>query len=316
MTLALTQRFPELRLVSRVALGTFPTPIETIRGIPNLWIKRDDRSAEPFGGNKVRALEFLLAIAPAGAPLVTIGGAGSSHALATIVFGGRAGHRVRVGRWRQVMNEAAAIVAERIAREAEVAPVFSNPGLAYLWALSQRLGGAAWIPGGGTSPVGMLGHVSAGLELADQIGRREIDRPASIVLPLGSGGTAAGIALGLHLADMRIPVTAVRVVPRIVANSRRLGSLARRSARLIASLGGPSRSALPDDAITIVHDFYGGAYGRQTDAGRRASERFREATGFALDATYSAKAFAVALDRARREPTLFWLTFDPRMLSI
>jgi hypothetical protein len=37
-------------------------------------------------------------------------------------------------------------------------------------------------------------------------------------------------------------------------------------------------------------------------------------TGIELDATYSAKAFQVALDLAKHGPTLFWLTFDSRAL--
>ena len=40
------------------------------------------------------------------------------------------------------------------------------------------------------------------------------------------------------------------------------------------------------------------------------------ASGLRLDATYSAKAFAIALRVARAEegPTLFWSTFDARWL--
>ena len=316
MSFSLTRHFPELAVAPRVALGSFPTPVQTVDHVPGLWVKRDDRSGEPFGGNKIRALEFLLATAPPASRLVTVGGAGSTHALTTVLVGQRTGHAVFVGRWRQEMNKVASVVADRIERHADTAPLFSHPAVAYLWAIAQRLGGASWIPGGGTSPLGMLGHVNAGLELADQITSGDLDRPAAIVVPLGSGGTAAGIALGLHMVTMNVPVIAVRVVPRIVANAVRLRSLMRRTARLIAALGGPPANPPPAPAITLVHDAYGGAYGRETDAGRRASCQFRQSMGFSLDATYSAKAFAVAIERARREPTLFWLTFDPRMLSL
>jgi D-cysteine desulfhydrase len=315
MSLALVSRFPELAPVPRIALGTFPTPIEHAAAIgPRLWIKRDDRSAEPFGGNKVRALEFLLARVLPNAPIVTVGGAGSTHALSTAVFGRRAGRRVFVGRWRQVMNDTAFVVAERLEHEADAAPVWANPAIAYAWAIARRLRGAFWIPGGGTNAFGMLGHVSAGLELADQVASGKLETPSTVVVPLGSGGTAAGIALGLHLANLPIRVVAVRVVPRIVANKPRLLSLVRRTSRLMQSLGAPPAPPLPSTAIEIVHGAYGGAYGQETEAGRRASGRFREALGVPLDATYSAKAFSVALERAQREPTLFWLTFDPRML--
>src|SRR5579859_7208462 len=270
MTIALTARFPELARVPRLALGAFPTPIEHLSSTGSrLWVKRDDKSAQPFGGNKIRALEFLLARVSPNEPIVTVGGAGSTHALSTAVFGCRAGHRVLVGRWRQVMNDAASIVAESIEREADAAPVFRNPVIAYGWALAHRLRGASWIPGGGTNPLGMLGHVSAGLELASQISGGSPDTARCVVVPLGSGGTAAGIALGLHIAKMPVRVVAVRVVPTIVANKRRLFSLARRTGRLMQSFGAPPVPPLPHDSIEIVHGAYGGAYGQETDAGRR-----------------------------------------------
>jgi hypothetical protein len=34
-----------------------------------------------------------------------------------------------------------------------------------------------------------------------------------------------------------------------------------------------------------------------------------------LDGTYSAKAFEMALRLASRDPVLFWLTFDSRLLD-
>jgi 1-aminocyclopropane-1-carboxylate deaminase/D-cysteine desulfhydrase-like pyridoxal-dependent ACC family enzyme len=68
-------------------------------------------------------------------------------------------------------------------------------------------------------------------------------------------------------------------------------------------------------SIVVAHDRYGGAYGRETDAGRAAADRLRSTSSIALDATYSAKAFSLALDLAGREPTLFWLTFDSRILN-
>jgi hypothetical protein len=65
-----------------------------------------------------------------------------------------------------------------------------------------------------------------------------------------------------------------------------------------------------------VHDAYGGAYGRVLPAGDQAAAVLLHWRGVALDATYSAKAFAatIALDRHTEAPLLFWLTFDGRML--
>jgi hypothetical protein len=64
----------------------------------------------------------------------------------------------------------------------------------------------------------------------------------------------------------------------------------------------------------IAHDAYGGAYGRETAAATAAAERMRLAAGVTLDATYSAKALTRALALAAESPTLFWLTFDQRLV--
>src|SRR5689334_17170822 len=60
--LPIIREFPGLMRVPRVALGRFFTPIVRLDSISShLWIKRDDLCGDPLGGNKVRALEFLLA---------------------------------------------------------------------------------------------------------------------------------------------------------------------------------------------------------------------------------------------------------------
>ena len=41
-----------------VGLGAWPTPIEPLG--EDLWVKREDRTAPRYGGNKVRTLEAML----------------------------------------------------------------------------------------------------------------------------------------------------------------------------------------------------------------------------------------------------------------
>jgi 1-aminocyclopropane-1-carboxylate deaminase/D-cysteine desulfhydrase-like pyridoxal-dependent ACC family enzyme len=90
--------------------------------------------------------------------------------------------------------------------------------------------------------------------------------------------------------------------------------LAKRAAGIIESTTG---ARVPAAALCfeISHDEYGGAYGRETNAGRNAATRLRAVSAVDLDATYSAKAFAHALELAARDSTLFWLTFDSRILA-
>src|SRR5690606_5394530 len=82
-------------------LGTYPTPVEELPGPTDapevrLFVKRDDLSSARYGGNKVRKLEHYLADAELGScrTLITLGGLGSNHALATAVHGAAAGFSV------------------------------------------------------------------------------------------------------------------------------------------------------------------------------------------------------------------------------
>jgi D-cysteine desulfhydrase len=175
----------------------------------------------------------------------------------------------------------------------------------------------SWIPLGGTSPLGVLGHVNAGLELAEQIQAGLLPCPEQVVVPLGTGGTAAGLALGFALAGLPITVLGARVGPRIGSNLWRVRSLIRATGRLLQHYTGRDPPVVPPDGLHIAHGAYGGAYGRPYPPAEQAAALLRALTGWRLDSTYSAKALLVALDAASRtsEPVLFWLTFDARWLA-
>ncbi len=313
----LARRFPALKEIPRVVLGRYPTPVVPLSALsPNLWIKRDDLSADPLGGNKVRALEYLLGGVKRDDTIVTVGSEGSTHALAVVTYGKRLAARVLIGRWRQEMNAAAEIVSARIARRADAAPIYRTPFGAYGYAWTHRLRGAIWIPAGGSSAIGILGHVNAGLELIDQIDAGQVPQPATIVVPLGTGGTAAGLALAFAIAGRDITVVGARVVPRIVARRGTVLALANRTRRFIERASHEHVPRVRADRVRVVHETYGGAYGRETRAGRDATTQLRTVSALTLDATYSAKAFAYALARAAAgDRILFWLTFDPRILD-
>ena len=283
-----------------------------------MWIKRDDLSGASLGGNKVRALEFLLGSVRRGDTVLTIGGEGSTHVLATAYYAARLGADVHAIRWRHEMNAMAHTVAAR-ARElcgvVTTTRTFVGAMVRVGWqrATERR---THWIPMGGSSPLGTLGHVNAALELTRQIADGLLPQPRHVVVPLGTGGTAAGLALGFAIAGLPITVVAARIGPRIGANRTRVLRLARATAAFIRRASGQSVPDLGPDAVRVVHDVYGGAYGRALPAGDDAARLLEVWRGIALDATYSAKAFAaaMALTRSTEVPVLFWLTFDGRAL--
>jgi 1-aminocyclopropane-1-carboxylate deaminase/D-cysteine desulfhydrase-like pyridoxal-dependent ACC family enzyme len=317
---ALVARWPALRsALPRVDLRVRETPLEQWDvGGTSLLVKRDDLTTPSFGGNKARALELLLAGVGPDDLLLTVGSTGSTHALAVAHFGSRLGARTSVITWPQEEHDVSRATATRL-REIATVTSARSPVEAMVRATIRRLmTRVRWIPAGGSSPLGALGHASAAVELAAQLAREGTPAPNVLVVPLGTGGTAAGLLVGLALAGLPTRVIGVRVVPRVVANRPRVLRLARRTAARFAVLAGVVPPALDEGRFTVEDAHYGGAYARETDASREAAALVRAHGGPALEGTYSAKAFAAALAHARRSPAervLFWLTFDGRWLD-
>lgn len=316
--LPLYDRFPALRAIPRVSLCVLPSPVElaTVDGA-EIWIKCDGLNAAVCGGNKARALEFLLAGVHSGDTILTAGGEGSTHVLATAIHARRLGARVIALRWRHEMNHAAYRVADMIGDECVMSHVYGSATGALLRTQFSRLTQRCrYIPLGGSTPLGVLAHVNAALELAAQIRAGELPSISRVVVPLGSGGTVAGLSLGFAIAGLDTATIAVQVTPAIVANRLHVKRLISRTARLIERMTGEQIPRVPPQLLGLVHDAYGGAYGRAIPTATAAARALEVHTGIRLDDTYSAKAFVVALALARSAAgtTLFWDTFDPRLL--
>jgi D-cysteine desulfhydrase len=319
--LPLLTRFPALARLPRASLGDFPTPVQhlDLRNEPlagELWIKRDDLTASPLGGNKVRALEFLLGDLKPGDIVLTAGGEGSTHILTTATYVRALGGITHAVRWKHEMNPSALEVEARARAMLSRVTTTRGPLTGLFRAHSLRRKTVRWIPPGGTSPLGMLGHVNAALELAEQIARGEMPAPARVVLPVGSGGTAAGLALGFAIAGLDTIIIGARVAPRIAAGRMRVLALAERARQFIERETGERIPRVEKRRVEIIHSVYAGAYGRALPGAEESTELLARATGVRLDGSYSAKAFAAAYRLLASSPigvTLFWLTFDGRL---
>src|SRR2546426_8444613 len=98
-------------------------PRSTLFPYTTLFRSREDRSSARYGGNKVRALEFLLAGARPGTVFVTLGGTGSTHCLATAIHAAAAGGRAVLAQIPQPETPPSpAVASPRPARAALVVP--------------------------------------------------------------------------------------------------------------------------------------------------------------------------------------------------
>jgi D-cysteine desulfhydrase len=306
-TRALFDLVPRLAdLVPFVALADrLPTPVERLDD--GLWVKRDDLTSTVYGGNKVRKFEFVLPVAARrGGPVVTAGGIGSHHVVAAATYCRGLGLEVEAVLYPQPLTADVRRTQEELAeldvRVTRVPNRYLMPVAlaARMAALAPRRPYLLW-PGAST-PLGTLGYVSAAAELA----AADFEEPDDVVIPLGSGGTAVGFAVGLRAMGWdKARVVAVRAADASVTNGAVLRSLEVATAAILVAAGGRHRIA----NLEIDSRWLGRGYGHPTPAGDWAIDRAKD-HGLALEPTYTAKAYAAALDlweRGRR--VLFVQTF-------
>jgi D-cysteine desulfhydrase len=324
--LALVRRFPALAALPRTPLVALPTPVEPLRvaGVPDgaLFVKRDDRSSRVYGGNKARKLEFTLAAAAARGSrrLVTTGGLGTHHGLATAIFARTLGIATTVVVVPQpVTDHVREQVRALLAFGAELRPARGVLGAAVqviraLTTATLRGEKPVLVPTGGTSGLADLGFVSAAFELAEQIEAGALPEPNEIYVPIGSGGTLAGLVLGAKLAGLRARIVGVLVTDILPPGPVRLARLARASLAVLRRCDG----SIPDVAIgaadfAVTRAQLGPGYGAATPATEAAIATARDA-GIALEPTYTAKCFAEVLarlgDGRAQTPVLFWNTYN------
>jgi D-cysteine desulfhydrase len=165
-----------------------------------------------------------------------------------------------------------------------------------------------WLGPGGSTPLGTLGYVEAGLELAAQVEAGELPEPARVVVAVGSGGSATGLALGLRMAGLGTRVHGVVVAHQLRLDEGALARRARATAALLRRRGAfhPVPEVTEQD-IEVTFEQLGAGYGHPT----AASERAQVEAPLELDAVYTAKAYAALAGLADSEPLLFVRTNGP-----
>jgi 1-aminocyclopropane-1-carboxylate deaminase/D-cysteine desulfhydrase-like pyridoxal-dependent ACC family enzyme len=263
-------------------------------------VKNDGLTHPLYGGNKVRKAERILLDVRSrnGSRLLTFGAAGSHHVLTLGLFARECGVRVAAVLGPQVSTpHVEQTLRATVGAGVEVFPGRGAVGLG-LQALKALRRGDVLVPPGGSNVHGALGSADAIAELADDVRAGRVPEPDLVVVPLGSGGTAAGALAGVLQHGLRSRVVAVSVVKNAFARALVLG-LAKRA---LGVLGTRYSSRELGERLTVDARFVGPGYGLATPAAVRALEVARTAAGLELDLTYTAKAFACVLELLR-EPS-------------
>lgn len=304
----------------RLPLAHAPTPLTRLTlpasaflgalAATEVWVKRDDMTGGPEAGNKVRKLEYLLAEAlERGADtLITCGGLQSNHARATALLAVQLGMRpvlllrttspeLDVARAPLTGN---VLIDRMLGAEIQlITPAQYRERATLMSEVAARLAKQGRkpyvIPEGGSSGLGAFGYVRAMEEVRRQLdlglgGGRPFDQ---VVHACGSGGTAAGVALGAaryEVADEVVPYAVCddrayfeSVVERLVGEARAMD----------ASLPAPARTRIEDRAK-------GPAYAVASDAQKALLVEAARTTGLLFDPVYTGKAFYGLVEAGRR----------------
>ena len=331
MTRPFDHRFPQLAArLPWQALADLPTALEpapgfgAALGVPSLLIKRDDLSASPYGGNKVRKLEYLLgdALARGCNAVLTFGAAGSNHALATSIYARQLGLDCHVVTSDQVQTP---WVADTLRWHLQLGTRLT-PAAGYPQMLAAAADIRARHPGGsekvyeitwgGSSPLGTIGFVAAGVEIAAQLAATGVHGPVRIYVACGTMGSVAGLVLGLHLAGSDATVVAVPILPTERVAVPAVVALCEAASQLMREQDADV-PACPDPGsrFEFRSGFLGAGYAQATPEGIEAMQLAAELAGLKTETTYTAKALACLIADARSgrldgAVPVFWQTLN------
>lgn len=312
MSLHLLHQFPRLEL-----LGA-PTPLEHLPRLSDylgrdIFIKRDDVTPVALGGNKLRKLEFLAAEAlREGADvLLTAGAIQSNHVRQTAAVAARLGLKCvallenPLGTTAEnYLTNGNRLLLDLMDVDAIVVDALHDPA-AQLAAQAERLEAQGFrpyvVPVGGSSVLGALGYVECAQEIAHQ--SEGVVDFAAVVVASGSGGTHAGLAVGL---EQLLPATELVGVTVSRTADAQLPVVERIRAPLAAQLEVSAQAP-----VTLWDEYFAPRYGQPNDEGMEAVRLLARLEGIMLDPVYTGKAMAGLIDgisqnRFRREgPLLF-----------
>ncbi len=289
-------------------IARLPTPIEPLERLssslegPKIFVKRDDFTGVGVTGNKVRKLDFLLADALAQKcdSVITCGGYQSNHARTTAVMCAKLGltcHLVlRNGMSaatdgnlfldRLVGAEIKYVTPEEYMRIDEVMAEFASD-------LKEDGHKAYVIPEGGSNALGTLGYLKAAEEIAAQVKAMKL-RLHHIIVPVGSGGTYAGLLLGKFLFDLPAQIHGVNVCDDQAYFVNKIHQLLQ-SVESQFNMG----LKLGKRDIRIIDGYVGKGYGLSSQEELDTIKALARQEGVVLDPVYTGKTMYGLMDQIK-----------------
>jgi D-cysteine desulfhydrase family pyridoxal phosphate-dependent enzyme len=314
-----------LKDLPRVKLGNIKTPIEKLDNLSkefknNIYIKRDDTNGIGAGGNKVRKLEYILgdALAKKADVVITSGGVQSNHVRLTMACANKVGLKgiaVLVGEEPPVYR-GNLLLNKVLGAEIHFADIENKEGLSKgdlnrlldeegerkvleLKAKYEAEGMNVYIiPGGGKTPPGIAGYVSATLEIFQQIQEERLNIDY-ILTGVGTASTIASLVIGEKLFKTGIKPLGV-LVTNTLGSAEEYAKMVKKEIDHYLEVFGWDLDIKLED-IRLFDAYTGTGYGVASENGIEAIKKLARTEGIFVDHIYTGKAFAGLLDLSKTD---------------
>ncbi len=290
----------------KLQLAQLPTPLHAIDRYseslcgPRIWLKRDDLTGFATSGNKIRKLEFTLAHALTNGHdvIVTCGGIQSNHCRATALLSAQLGiHCSLVLRGEQPNSLQGNALLDKLSG----ARLCFNSVRSYQSSLNELLEEESVslrnnglnpyiIPTGASDGVGLWGYIACAEELLADFSRLNIS-PNYIVHATGSGGTQAGLTLGMHLLESDVQVCGINVCDNEAYFQKKVRSDIRDWQTRNKDHAFSRNVDVDTLPVQVIDGYVGEGYALVSDDVLQCIVDLARLEGIVLDPVYTGKAF-------------------------
>jgi L-cysteate sulfo-lyase len=300
----------------RVPLTNLPTPLEHAKNLtrslggPEIYFKRDDCMALAFGGNKTRKLEYVMAEATRKSAnvMITIGGLQSNWARQMAAAARKMGMDVVLvlegkkpesfqGNLLLDLLMGCELRFQEISQEEEDREIQGECPITGRIAEELRKQGKVpyTAPLGAATPLGNLGYVNAVLELKKQTEKMGLTMDY-LVVTTGTGGTQAGVELGVRLLNLPTKVIGLSISRHTREKAVEISELCNKTLDFLHLEG----FRFSPEEIIVNYDYMGEAYGVPTEKGIEAIKTVAKREGVILCPVYTGKAMAGLIDLVQK----------------
>ncbi len=303
-----------------------------------VYIKRDDKNHDTYGGNKIRKFEFLFGriTEKKRDTIMLIGGIGSNQVLAAQIIS-----RKIYPPLKNYLFLSGQPLTKHVQNSLLLFNYFNPKKMCFSSTYYGLLLKILWFkmihpkiyiifPGGSLffslgTPIGTIGFIEAAFELHEQIKKGVIPEPDIIFIPCASCGSAAGLIVGCKLLKLKTKIHAVSVGDKAFNNKK---AMLQNCNKVIKYLNEKDKSfpklTIREDDFKIIYGYLGTGYGSETPDGKASINLLMNLEGyekgFVLETTYTGKTVAAMLDFLKKEENkdkkvLFWNTFNSNDLS-